>query len=68
MNLPQSEQAILNGIYAAVAWLILDLGFLIQEHGGETLSILTSRPVLAAGTIIGIACIIGLVWAQLHPR
>jgi len=62
MNLPQSEQAILNGIYAAVAWLILDLGFLFQEHGGETLSILVSRPETAVGVIVGIACITGLFY------
>ncbi len=42
MTLPQAEKAIANGIYAAVAWLILDLGFLFQEHGAETLSILIS--------------------------
>ncbi len=62
MNLPQSEQAILNGIYAAVAWLILDLGFLLQEHGSQTLSVLVSSPEVAAGTIIGIAGIVGLIY------
>jgi len=62
MNLPQSEQAILNGIYAAVAWLILDLGFLIQEHGADALSMLISSPEAMVGTIIGIACIIGLFY------
>ena len=62
MNLPQSEQAILNGIYAAVAWLILDLGFLVQEHGGQSLSVLLSSPEAAGGTVIGIACIVGLIY------
>ena len=62
MNLPQSEQAIMNGIYAALAWLILDLGFLFQEHGGETLAVLISSPEAAAGTIIGVACIVGLIY------
>jgi hypothetical protein len=62
MNLPQSEQAILNGIYAAVAWLILDLGFLFQEHGEQAPAILLSSPEAAGGTFIGIACIVGLIY------
>jgi hypothetical protein len=60
MDLPKAEQAIVNGIYAAVAWLILDLGFLLQEHGAQTLSILASRPEMTAGVIIVITCIVGL--------
>ncbi len=62
MTLPQAEKAIANGIYAAVAWLILDLGFLFQEHGAGTLSVLLSEPVLAAGIIIFTACILGLFY------
>ena len=62
MNLPKAEQAIVNGIYATVAWLILDLGLLLQEHGGQTLSVLVSRPEMAAGVIIVIACIAGLFY------
>jgi hypothetical protein len=62
MNKPQSEQAIINGIYAAAAWLILDLGFLFQEHGTQTLAILVSRPAASVGMIIGVACIVGLFY------
>lgn len=62
MNLPKAEQAIVNGIYAAVAWLLLDFGFLFQEHGEQTLYVLFSRPELAAGAIIVIACIVGLFY------
>lgn len=62
MDLPKAEQAIINGIYAAVAWLILDFGFLLQEHGEQTLSFLVSRPEMAAGAIIVIACIAGLLY------
>ena len=60
MTLPQAEKAIANGVYAAVAWLILDLGFLFQEHGAQTPSVLISQPVLAAGLIIYGVCILGL--------
>lgn len=62
MDLPKAEQAIINGIYAAVAWLILDFGFLLQEHGEQTLSFLISRPEMVAGAIIVIACITGLLY------
>ena len=62
MNLQKSKQAIVNGIYAAVAWLILDFGLLFQVHGGQTLSILASRPEMVAGAIIAIACIAGLFY------
>ena len=62
MNLQRANQSITNGIYAATAWLILDLGFLLQEHGANTLSILISRPQLAAGAVIVIACIAGLFY------
>ena len=60
MNLPKAEQAIVDGIYAAVAWLLLDLGFLFEEHGTQTFSVLISTPELAAGAIIVIAGIVGL--------
>ncbi|MBL3600289.1 MAG: hypothetical protein JMN25_10525 [gamma proteobacterium endosymbiont of Lamellibrachia anaximandri] len=62
MNLAKAEQAIVNGIYAAVAWLILDFGHLLQVHGEQTLSFLISRPEMAAGAIIVIACIAGLFY------
>ncbi len=62
MNLRQAEKAIVNGIYAAVAWLLLDLGILFQEHGERTLSILISQPALAAGAAIVIVCIVGLFY------
>ena len=62
MDIPKAEQAIDNGIYAAVAWLILDFGLLFQEHGGQALSILASRPKMVAGAIIAIACIAGLLY------
>ena len=62
MNLPKAEQAIVNGIYAAVAWLILDLGLLFQEHGEQTLSVLASRPEMVAGATIVMACIAGLFY------
>ncbi|WP_177420499.1 hypothetical protein [endosymbiont of Lamellibrachia barhami] len=62
MNLAKAEQAIVNGIYAAVAWLILDFGLLLQVHGEQTLSFLVSRPEMAAGAIIVIACIAGLFY------
>ena len=62
MNLQKAEQAIFNGVYAAVAWLILDFGLLLQAHGKQTLSILASRPELVAGVIIVIACIAGLLY------
>jgi len=60
MNLQKAEQAITNAIYAGIAWLILDLGLLLQAHGGQTLAILASRPPMAAGAIIAVACIAGL--------
>lgn len=62
MDLPKAEQAIVNGIYAAVAWLLLDLGFMFKEHGGQMLNVFISRPELAIGVIIAIACIVGLFY------
>lgn len=62
MNLQKAEQAIVNAIYAAMAWLILDLGLLFQQHGSQTLSILASHPEMTAGAIITIACIAGLIY------
>jgi hypothetical protein len=62
MNLQKAEQAILNTIYAAMAWLLLDLGFLLQEHGKQSFSILLTRPEMAVGGIIVIACIVGLIY------
>ena len=60
MNLQKSEQAIVNGIYAGAAWLILDFGLLFQQHGQEALAVLAARPQMMAGAVIAIACIAGL--------
>ncbi len=62
MTLPKAEQAIVNGIYAAVAWLLLDFGLLLQKHGGQTLSVIMSQPEMAAARIIAVACIVGLFY------
>lgn len=62
MNLSKAEQAIVNGIYATVAWLILDFGLLLQKHGEQTLSIFASQPAMAAGAAIVIACLVGLFY------
>ena len=62
MNLQKAEQAILNGIYAAVAWLLLDLGLVLQAHGKQTLSVFVSQPEMAVGAALVIACIIGLAY------
>lgn len=60
MDLPKAEQAIVNGIYAAVAWLLLDLGFLFREHGAQMFNVFISKPEFAIGVLIVIACIVGL--------
>ena len=60
MDLQKSEQAITNGIYAGIAWLVLDLGLLLQKHGDQMLSVLASQPLMAAGAVIALACIVGL--------
>ncbi len=62
MDLQKAKQAIINGIYAGVAWLILDLGLLFQEHGEQTISFLISEPAMALGAVIVIACIAGLFY------
>lgn len=62
MNLIKAEQAILNGIYGAIAWLILDFGFVLQEHGEKIFSVLISSPELLAGAAIVVACIAGLFY------
>lgn len=51
------EQAIVNAIYAGIAWLAPAFGQLFREHGAQTFSVLVSQPQLAAGAIIAIACI-----------
>jgi hypothetical protein len=58
----QAEQAILNGVYAAIAWLILDFGLLFQEHGTQTVGVILSRPDMIAGSVIVVACIAGLFY------
>lgn len=62
MNLQKAEQAIVNAIYAAIAWLVLDFGLLLQEHGGQAVAILSNRPEMAAGAIIAVVCIVGLFY------
>ena len=62
MTLDKAKQAIVNGIYAAAAWLLLDLGFLFQAHGMETVSILMSQTELLIGMAASIGCIVGLVY------
>ena len=62
MNLPKAEQAIVNGIYAAVAWLLLDFGLMFEEHGTQMLSVLVSEPEMAAGALIVVAGIVGLFY------
>ena len=60
MNLQKAEQAIVNAIYAAVAWLILDLGLLFQQHNAQSVSVLLARPEMAVGILITVVCIYGL--------
>jgi hypothetical protein len=62
MDLQKAEQAIINGIYAGVAWLILDVGLLFQEHGGNIISFLISQPKMILGAVIVIACIVGMFY------
>jgi K+-sensing histidine kinase KdpD len=62
MNLQKAEQAIVNAIYAAIAWLALDFGLLLQEHGGQAMEFLADQPEMAAGAIIAAACIVGLFY------
>ncbi len=60
MTLEKAQQAIVNGIYAGIAWLVLDFGLLLQEHGREMLPFLASRPQMVAGAVITLLCIGGL--------
>lgn len=60
MNLQKAEQAITNAVYAGIAWLVLDLGLLLQQHGEQTWAFLASQPQMAAGAVIAVACIAGL--------
>lgn len=62
MNMQKAEQAIVNAIYAAVAWLLLDLGLLFQAHGSQTPVVLLASPMLALGMLVVIGCIIGLIY------
>lgn len=62
MNLLKAEQAVLNGIYAGIAWLILDFGLLLKEHGAQAFATLASQPEMVAGSVIAIACITGLFY------
>jgi len=62
INLQKAQQAITNAIYAAIAWLVLDIGLLFQKHGEQTLSFLTSQPQMLAGAAITLVCIAGLFY------
>lgn len=62
MDSAKAEQAIVNGIYAAIAWLILDLGLLFEQHGSQVLSVIASQPELGVGIVIVIACAVGLYY------
>ena len=62
MNLAKAEQAIVNGIYAAVAWLLLDFGLMFEEHGTQMFAVLVSEPEMAAGALIVVAGIVGLFY------
>ena len=60
MDIAKANQAMVNGIYGAVAWLILDLGLMLEQHGSKVLGALLSRPEMVAGVVIVILCIVGL--------
>ena len=62
MDLEKAEQAILNAIYAAIAWLLFDLGQLFQAQGGQGLSAIQAQPEMTAGMLIAGAGIIGLIY------
>jgi hypothetical protein len=62
MSIRKAEQAIVNGIYAGVAWLVLDFGLLLQQHGAQIFTVLTSTMAMVAGSVIVIACIVGLLY------
>jgi len=62
MNLAKAQQAIVNGIYAAAAWLILDLGMLFQQHGGQFFSFLLAQQEMLIGVAVTVACIVGLFY------
>ena len=62
MDIAKASQAMVNGIYGAVAWLILDLGMMLEQQGSQFLEALVSRPEMIAGVVIVILCIVGLVF------
>ncbi len=62
MNLAKAEQAMINGVYGAIAWLMLDFGLLLREHGEQTMSVLVSQPEMALGAVIVLICIGGLFY------
>lgn len=62
MSIRKAEQAIVNGIYAGVAWLLLDFGLLLQQHGAQIVTVLTSNMEMVAGSVIVVACIVGLLY------
>ena len=62
MNLEKAEQAVMNGIYAATAWLMFDFGTLFQTHGNQTLVFISSHREMLVGAIIVVVCIVGLFY------
>lgn len=61
-SLRKAEQSVANGIYAGIAWLLLDFGLLVREHGAQTATVAASRPELVIGSVIVIACVAGLFY------
>lgn len=61
-SLRKAEQAVVNGIYAGIAWLLLDFGLLVREHGAQMFTAIASRPEMVVGSVIVIACVVGLFY------
>ncbi len=61
-SLRKAEQAVVNGIYAGIAWLLLDFGLLVKEHGAQTITAFAARPEMVVGSVIVIACVAGLFY------
>ena len=61
-SLRKAEQAVVNGIYAGIAWLLLDFGLLVREHGAQTVTAVVSQPEMVVGSVIVIACVAGLFY------
>ena len=42
--------------------MVLDFGLLLKQHGAQIFSVLTSNMAMVAGSVIVIACIVGLLY------